>query len=214
MKKAVWGLIGALLMAGSVYAAEDVTGKDVFSVIHSRKSVRHFTGAAVSRADLEKIVRAGMAAPTAGNMQPWSFIVVTDRKTLDDLAAGLLNARMLAKAGAAIVVCTEEAKANAKKRDLAISDASVAGQNILLAVEGLGLGGVWTAANPYEDRVKVSTRASFRWCSMPRCIASTWSMRRTSIGPPWGPRRHRWDRPSKTSPAWPRPRWSVLPINT
>ena len=155
MKKAVWGLIGALLMAGSVYAAEDVTGKDVFSVIHSRKSVRHFTGAAVSRADLEKIVRAGMAAPTAGNMQPWSFVVVTDRKTLDDLAAGLLNARMLAKAGAAIVVCTEEAKANAKKRDLAISDASVAGQNILLAVEGLGLGGVWTAANPYEDRVKV-----------------------------------------------------------
>jgi nitroreductase len=155
MKSVVSGFIVGLLLAGSVYAAEDMTGKDVFSVIHGRKSVRHFTGAAVPKADLEKIVRAGMAAPTAGNMQPWSFIVVTERKTLDDLAAGLLNARMLAKAGAAIVVCTEEAKANRKYRDLAITDASVAGQNILLAIEGLGLGGVWTAANPYEDRVKV-----------------------------------------------------------
>jgi len=142
MKNVVWGLIVGLLLAGSVCAAEEMKGKDVFSVIHARKSVRHFTGAAVSKADLEKIVRAGMAAPTAGNAQPWSFIVVTDRKTLEDLAAGLANARMLAKAGAAIVVCTEEAKANGKKRDLAITDASVAGENILLAIEGLGLGGV------------------------------------------------------------------------
>jgi nitroreductase len=155
MKRIVISFIMCLLLAGSVYAAEDVMGKDVFSVIHSRKSVRHFTGAQVSKADLEKIVKAGMAAPTAGNKQPWSFIVITERKTLDDLAAGLMNARMLSKAGAAIVVCTEQEKANGKLRDLAITDAALAGQNILLAVEALGLGGVWTAANPYEDRVKV-----------------------------------------------------------
>lgn len=155
MKKIVISFIMCLLLAGSVYAAEDVMGKDAFSVIHSRKSVRHFTGAPVSKADLEKIVKAGMAAPTAGNKQPWSFIVITERKTLDDLAAGLMNARMLSKAGAAIVVCTEQEKANGKLRDLAITDAALAGQNILLAVEALGLGGVWTAANPYEDRVKV-----------------------------------------------------------
>jgi len=153
MKRVAWGLIIGLLLAGPVYAAEAVCGKDAFAVIHSRKSVRHFTGESVSKDDLEKIVRAGMAAPTAGNMQPWSFIVITERKTLDDLAAGLLNARMLAKAGAAIVVCTEQEKANKKLRDLAITDAALAGQNILLAVEALGLGGVWTAANPYDDRV-------------------------------------------------------------
>jgi nitroreductase len=153
MKRVVWGLIMGLFLAGPVYATENACGKDAFSVIHSRKSVRHFTGAPVSKADLEKIVRAGMAAPTAGNMQPWSFILITERKTLDDLAAGLLNARMLAKAGAAIVVCTEPDKANGKKRDLAITDASLAGQNILLAIEAMGLGGVWTAANPYDDRV-------------------------------------------------------------
>ena len=61
---------------------------------------------------------------------------------------------MLTKAGAAIIVCTEPDKANGKNRDLAITDASLAGENILLAIEALGLGGVWTAANPYADRVK------------------------------------------------------------
>jgi nitroreductase len=150
----ILSVIMGLLLAGPVYAADDAKGKDTLSVIHARKSVRHFTGAAVSKADLEKIVRAGMAAPTAGNKQPWSFILITDRKILDDLAAGLLNARMLSKAGAAIVVCTEVEKANGKNRDLAITDAAVAGENILLAIEAMGLGGVWTAANPYEDRVK------------------------------------------------------------
>jgi nitroreductase len=143
-----------LLMAGLVYAGEDVKSKDMFSVIHARKSVRHFTGMPISKSDLDAIVRAGMAAPTAGNKQPWSFVVVTERKTLDELATGLANARMLTKAGAAIIVCTEADKANGKNRDLAIIDASLTGENILLAIEALGLGGVWTAAFPYEDRMK------------------------------------------------------------
>ncbi|MEI8174230.1 MAG: nitroreductase family protein [Deltaproteobacteria bacterium] len=128
--------------------------KDTFSVIHARKSVRKFTGAPVSKADLDKIIKAGMAAPTAVNMQPWSFVVVTDRKKLDELAAGLPYARMLTKAGAAIIVCTEPDKAYEKSKDLAIIDASLAGENILLAIEALGLGGVWTAAYPYADRMK------------------------------------------------------------
>jgi len=140
-------------MAGLVYAKENTNMKDTFSVIHSRKSVRSFTGAPVSKADLNKIIRAGMAAPTAVNMQPWSFVVVTDRKKVDELAAGLPYARMLFKAGAAIIVCTEPDKAYEKNKDLAVIDASLAGENILLAIEALGLGGVWTAAYPYEDRM-------------------------------------------------------------
>ena len=127
---------------------------DALSVIHGRKSVRNFTGAPVGRTDLERIVRAGMAAPTAVNMQPWSFVVVTERKALDELAAGLPYARMLTRAGAAIVVCTEPDRAYERSRDMAIIDASLAGENILLAVEALGLGGVWTAAYPYADRMK------------------------------------------------------------
>lgn len=128
--------------------------KDIFAVIHSRKSVRSFTGEPVNKNDLDNIIKAGMAAPTAVNMQPWSFIVVTDRKKLDALAAGLPNAQMLFKAGAAVIICTEPDKAFSKSKDFAIIDASLAGENILLAIEALGLGGVWTAAYPYEDRIK------------------------------------------------------------
>jgi nitroreductase len=61
---------------------------------------------------------------------------------------------MLSTAGAAIIVCTEPEKAHNKSQDLAIIDASLAGENILLAIEALGLGGVWTAAYPYADRMK------------------------------------------------------------
>jgi len=84
--------------------------KDIFSVIHERKSVRNYNGNPISKTDLDEIIRAGMAAPTAVNMQPWSFVIVTERKLLDELAAGLPHAKMLTKAGVAIVGCTEPDK--------------------------------------------------------------------------------------------------------
>lgn len=154
MKRIGLSFLMCLLMAGLVYAKEDAKMKDTFDIINARKSVRNFTGVPVNKTDLDKIIKAGMAAPTAANMQPWSFIVITERKILDDLSAGLPNAKMLTKAGAAIIVCTEPDKANGKSKDLAIIDASLAGENILLAIEALNLGGVWTAAYPYADRMK------------------------------------------------------------
>ena len=144
-----------ILGADQLAAKEDSKMKDIFSTIHSRKSVRNFTGALTNKNDLDNIIKAGMAAPTAVNMQPWSFIVITDRKKMDTLAEGLPHAKMLFKARAAIIICTEADKAYNKSRDTAIIDASLAGENILLAIEALGLGGVWTAAYPYEDRMKL-----------------------------------------------------------
>ena len=146
-------LMAGLLLAGSVSAKEPETAKDTLSVIHSRKSVKSFTGATVSKESLGKIVRAGMAAPTAVNKQPWSFVVVTDKKKIDALAAGLPNARGIDKAGAVIVVCAEPEKANQQSKDFAIIDASLASENILLATEALGLGGHWIASYPYEDKM-------------------------------------------------------------
>ncbi len=153
MKRIALTLMMVLLLQASADAGEEAAVKDTLSVIHARKSVRSFTGAAVAKSDLERIVKAGMAAPTAVDKRPWSFVVVTERKKLDDLAAGLPYAKMLTRAGAAIVVCTEPAKAFEGSRDFAIIDASLAGENILLAIEALGLGGVWTAACPYDDRM-------------------------------------------------------------
>ena len=154
MKFMVASLLVGLSFAVSVSAKEPETTKDTFSVIHSRKSVRSFTGAAVSTEKLEKIIRAGMAAPTAVNKQPWSFVVVIDKKVIDALATGLPTARGIEKAGAVIIVCAEPEKANMQSKDFAIIDASLASENILLATEALGLGGHWTASYPYEDKMK------------------------------------------------------------
>lgn len=149
-------LIAGLLMTFSdSFAEKEKKMSDALTVIHSRKSVRNFTGQAVSRDLLDKIVRAGMAAPTAVNMQPWSFIVVTYRPMLDKLNDGLPYAKMLGKAGAAIIVCAIPEKAYGGFKEFAVIDSTLAGENILLAAEALGLGAVWTAVYPDEDRMNV-----------------------------------------------------------
>ena len=61
------------------------TVSDALTVIHNRKSVRNFTGESVSQVQLEILLNAATAAPSAVNCQPWEFIVITDRKTLDKL---------------------------------------------------------------------------------------------------------------------------------
>lgn len=127
--------------------------KDALSVIYNRKSVRNFTGEPVSREDLDKILKAAMSAPTAVNKQPWSFIVVTDRQMLDKLSDSLPSAKMLYKAGAAIIVCAIPEKAYNGLTEFAVIDCSLAGENILLAIEYLGLGGLWTAAYPSPERM-------------------------------------------------------------
>lgn len=144
-----------MLMLSFMIAVTDSLAQvpDAFTVIHSRKSVRNFTGQTVSKDVLDKILRAGMAAPTAVNKQPWSFVVVTDRKTLDNLKDGLPYTKMLDKAGAAIVVCALAEKAYEQKVESAVIDSTCASENILLAAEALGLGAVWTAAYPYNDRM-------------------------------------------------------------
>jgi nitroreductase len=121
---------------------------DALTVIRSRRSVREFTGEPVSREDLETILRAAMAAPSAVNCQPWAFVVVTEKAALNALADGLPYAQMLRRAGAGIVVCAVVEKAFNKMAEFALIDSSLAAGNILLAVEALGLGGVWTAAYP------------------------------------------------------------------
>ena len=129
---------------------------EALGVIHNRKSVRHFTDQPVSKEQLETLLRAGMAAPTAVNRQPWAFYVVTKRETLDALGEQLPYAKMLFQAQAAIVVCGDmETAGNLKDEGYWVQDCSAATENILLAAESIGLGAVWTASYPYDDRTKV-----------------------------------------------------------
>jgi nitroreductase len=135
-----------------IHAQKTDSIPDAITVMHNRKSVRNFTGESVTSEQLDILLRAGMCAPTAVNMQPWAFVVVTNRNTLDSLADGLPFAKMLYKAGAAIIVCAIPEKAYDKRTEYAIIDCSLASENILLAAEAIGLGAVWTAAYPYVDR--------------------------------------------------------------
>jgi len=127
--------------------------KDFFSILYSRKSVRSFTGEPLDDDDLLEIVKAGMAAPSAVNAQPWEFIIVKDRRTLDALGDALPYAKMIYKAGAAIIVCGDRQQAHGRLAEYAVIDPSLASENILLAAEALGLGAVWTAAYPYPERM-------------------------------------------------------------
>lgn len=125
----------------------------VLETIMTRTSVRAYTDQPVAAETVEQLLRAGMAAPTAVNKQPWAFVVLQDREQLDRLREVHPNARMLATAQVAIVVCGDMTKAlEGTGRDFWIQDASAATENILLAAHALGLGAVWTGVYPNPER--------------------------------------------------------------
>ena len=121
--------------------------------IQNRRSVRNFTGEPVEKSILITLLKAGMACPSARNRQPLAFVVVTERNMLDALGTGLPHTKMLFQAGAAIVVCGDSSvKLQEGAIDLWYQDAAAATENILLAVEAVGLGAVWSALFPYSER--------------------------------------------------------------
>ena len=126
------------------------TGTAVLDNIFERKSVRAYLNKGVEKEKIDLMLRAGMAAPTGRDIRPWEFVVVSDRAKLDSMAAALPYAKMLTQARNAIIVCGDSVRSS-----YWYLDCSAAAQNILLAAESLGLGAVWTAAYPYEDRMQV-----------------------------------------------------------
>lgn len=126
----------------------------VLSVIQNRKSVRHYMDKAVSQEDLTTIMRAGMAAPSGHDTRPWQFIAITDRGTMMELRKELEWASGLDESPAAIVVCGDMSKVDERNPEFWITDNSAATQNMLLAIEAMGLGGVWCTLYPGEERMQ------------------------------------------------------------
>ena len=121
----------------------------VIETILSRRSVRHYQpGKPATRAELELLVRAGMAAPSAHNSQPWEFIIVDDPARTRELAKTHPYAGYLADAGSAIVVCGNLERVLKGTEDYWLEDCGAATQNILLAAASLGLGTVWCGIYP------------------------------------------------------------------
>ncbi len=128
--------------------------------IAERASVRAYEDKEVERDKIEKLLRAGMAAPSAVNRQPWHFIVVTDKDRLGLLSRACPNASMAAAAPLAIVVCGDMGKAlDGPERDFWVQDASAAAENILLAAQAMGLGAVWTGTYPMRERCERVAKA-------------------------------------------------------
>ena len=122
--------------------------------IMTRTSVRAYeAGRPVEPEKVETLLRAGMAAPTAMNRQPWHFVVVDDTAQMNRLAQANGRAQMLQSAPLAIVVCGDLTKTNeGPGQQFWIQDCSAATENILLAAHALGLGAVWTALYPMTER--------------------------------------------------------------
>lgn len=126
---------------------------DALEAIHTRRSVRSFTGEPVSKEQIEELLKAGMTAPSGCNSQPWHFVTVTDRKLLNGIMDFHGYAKMLKEAPLAIVVCAQPslAKSVCKEHDFWPQDCSAATLNILTAARAIGLAGVWCGVYPRED---------------------------------------------------------------
>ena len=125
----------------------------VIENIMTRTSIRQFTDRPISKDTLDLLVKAGMAAPSAVNAQPWAYIVVTEKEVLDSLNA-IKPWFNLKTATAAIVVCGDLNKAmEGPGREYWVQDCSAATENILLAAHAYGLGAVWCGVYPNEEIV-------------------------------------------------------------
>jgi len=127
--------------------------------IFTRVSVRDYTSQKVEADKVDLMLRAGMAAPTARNTQPWHFIVVDDRAVLDAFAAVNFNKPKIDKCALAIIPCGDLSKAmDGNAQEFWVQDVSAATENILLAAHALGLGAVWTWLYPIRESVENASR--------------------------------------------------------
>ena len=141
-----------LAVTGNDNGKEQDGSEAVLNTILKRTSIRSYKNKPVEKEEIEKLLRAGMAAPTAMNKQPWHFVVVTDKGQLQKLSEANPYAAMAAKAPLAIVVCGDMNKAaEGNAREFWIQDCSAATENILLATTGMGLGAVWTGTYPSKE---------------------------------------------------------------
>lgn len=129
---------------------------ETLEAIHSRRSIRKYEDQLVPEELVSKILGAAMAAPSAGNEQPWEFIVINQPQILKRIPSFSPYAQMVSHAPLAILVC-----GNLEREKFPgnwVLDCAVASQNALLAAHALGLGAVWTGVYPEIDRMEGFSR--------------------------------------------------------
>lgn len=123
---------------------------DALEVIHTRRSIRDFTDTPITDEAVEVMLAAAMAAPSAGNAQPWRFIVIRDKKRLHEVTKIHPYAGMAAKAALGILVCADVTAE--KYPGFWVQDCAAATQNLMLAARALSIGTVWCGIHPLAER--------------------------------------------------------------
>ena len=125
---------------------------DPHEMIITRRSIRKYTNQKIPNSIMQQLLEAGMQAPSAGNEQPWEFIILDDKTLFPKINSFHPHAQMLLEADSAILVCGNLQKE--KHKGYWMLDCSAATQNILLAAHALGLGSCWLGIYPREERIQ------------------------------------------------------------
>ena len=133
---------------------------DVFDAIKKRRSVRAYTSEEVSDEDIEQLIEAARLAPSAGNIQPWDFIIVRNAETKRRLATAALHQTFIEEAPVVIVVCANVTQSSwgygSRGANLyCLQDTAAATENMLLAATALGLATCWVGAFHEDEVAKV-----------------------------------------------------------
>ena len=155
-------MTAAAALIASCAPVETLKAEIILENILSRKSVRSYTDQKLTVNQIETLLKAGMAAPSGMNVQPWSFVVLQDPSRYETIfGPGNFNNRIYAQSAAVIVVCADTTVVRRPQgggdpvtvpNGIWRDDAGAVTENILLAAEAMGLGAVWTACYPYKDR--------------------------------------------------------------
>ena len=132
---------------------------ETINSIMGRRSVRRYKDTPLDEPTIEALLKAGMAAPSAHNRQPWELMVITDRRVLDRLAAEHPYARMLGQAPVCIIVCgNSERFCSGDEEGFWVQDCSAVTENILVAAWSLGLGTCWCGVTPRPALIEMVSR--------------------------------------------------------
>lgn len=124
--------------------------------IFHRTSIRKYTNQKIKKEDIELLLKAAMASPSAGNQQPWYFYVVTNQELIEKLSECSPYAKCLKNAPLALVTCY---KKDVKFPEYCQIDLSTCNENILLEADHLGLGAVWLGIAPLQERMEAVKKA-------------------------------------------------------
>lgn len=116
---------------------------ETIQAIQKRRSVRRFRDDSISKEAILKILDCARLAPTARNVQPWDFIIVTDPETRKKLSSLAINGPFIKEAPVCIVIVCQDTK-------YYLEDGCAATENLLLAATDLGLSACWVAGDKKE----------------------------------------------------------------